>query len=113
VILTPIVRAESTPTNNGGGPCTNGAEKMPKRSLPSSQRRAQQGRLGGHTSRYYFHVHIGDVVERDTVGLEFANVNDAIAEAKQVRIVIMMEDGLNKLGLEVVDEIGCIVATVG
>jgi len=62
--------------------------------------------------RYYFHVHIGDKVERDTVGLEFSDLDDAIASAKQVRVEIVHEDHLDQLWLEIMDEDGRIVAKV-
>jgi len=62
--------------------------------------------------RYFLHVHVGDKVERDTIGLEFSNLNDAIAAAKQVRIEIMNEDDLDQLWLEVMDESGRVVAKV-
>ena len=61
--------------------------------------------------RYFFHVRIGDKTERDTVGLEFSDLEDAIAAAKQVRVDIMNEDDLDQLWLEIVDECGRIVAT--
>ena len=62
--------------------------------------------------RYFFHVHIGERVERDTVGLEFSDLEDAIAAAKQVRVDIMNEDDLDQLRLEIMDECGRIVAKV-
>ena len=62
--------------------------------------------------RYFLHVHVGDKVEHDTIGLEFSDLNDAITAAKQVRIEIMNEDDLDQLWLEVMDESGRVVAKV-
>jgi hypothetical protein len=63
-------------------------------------------------ARYFFHVHIGNKLEWDTVGLEFSDLDDAIAAAKQVRVDIMNEDNLAQLRLEIMDDSGRIVAKV-
>ena len=42
--------------------------------------------------RYFFHVHLGETIERDTIGLELPALDDAIANAEQARIEIMLED---------------------
>ena len=63
--------------------------------------------------RYFFHVHIGDKVEHDTIGLELPDVKDAIAEAQRARVEIMTEDDLDQLWLEIMDQTGQIVAKVG
>ena len=63
--------------------------------------------------RYFFHVHVGDKVERDPVGLEFSDLKDAIEEAQRARIEIMTEDDLDQLWLEIMDQSGLIVAKVG
>jgi hypothetical protein len=62
--------------------------------------------------RYFFHVHIGNKLELDTIGLEFSGLDDAIAAAKQVRVYIMNEDNLDQLRLEIMDDSGRIVAKV-
>ena len=62
--------------------------------------------------RYFFHVHFGKMIERDTVGLELSALDDAIADAEQARIEIMLEDALDELWLEIVDQSGSVVAMV-
>ena len=62
--------------------------------------------------RYFFHVHFGETIERDTVGLELSALDDAIADAEQARIEIMLEDALDELWLEIVDQSGSVVAMV-
>jgi len=63
--------------------------------------------------RYFLHVCIEGGVERDAVGLEFASLSDAVADAKLVRAGIMNEDRLKQLRLEITDESGCVLANVG
>ena len=63
--------------------------------------------------RYFFRVHVGDEgVAKDTIGLELANLGDAIAHANQARVEIMDEDALDRLWLEVMDQSGHVVARV-
>ncbi len=62
--------------------------------------------------RYFFHVHLGETVERDTMGLEFPTLDDAIADAKRARAEIMLEDALDELWLEIMDQSGKVVAMV-
>jgi hypothetical protein len=62
--------------------------------------------------RYFFHVHLGETIERDTIGLELSALDDAIADAEQARIEIMLEDALDELWLEIVDQSGSVVAMV-
>ncbi len=62
--------------------------------------------------RYFFHVHLGETIERDTIGLELSALGDAIADAEQARIEIMLEDALDELWLEIVDQSGSVVAMV-
>ncbi len=63
-------------------------------------------------ARYFFHVHIGESVGRDTMGLELPTLDDAIENAEKARIEIMLEDALDELWLEIMDQSGKIVATV-
>jgi hypothetical protein len=62
--------------------------------------------------RYFFHVHLGETIERDTIGLELPALDDAIANAEQARTEIMLEDALDELWLEIVDQSGSVVAMV-
>jgi hypothetical protein len=62
--------------------------------------------------RYFFHVHLGETIERDTIGLELSALDDAIADAEQARVEIMLEDALDELWLEIVDQSGSVVAMV-
>ncbi len=62
--------------------------------------------------RYFFHVHLGETIERDTIGLELSALDDAIADAEQARAEIMLEDALDELWLEIVDQSGSVVAMV-
>ncbi len=62
--------------------------------------------------RYFFHVHLGETVERDTMGLELPTLDDAIADAKRARAEIMLEDALDELWLEIMDQSGKVVAMV-
>jgi uncharacterized protein DUF6894 len=62
--------------------------------------------------RYFFHVHLDETVERDTIGLELPSLGDAVTAAENVRIEITIEDALDSLWLEVVDESGSMVALV-
>jgi hypothetical protein len=62
--------------------------------------------------RYFIHVHLGEAIERDTIGLELSALDDAIANAEQARIEIMLEDALDELWLEIVDQSGSVVAMV-
>jgi hypothetical protein len=63
--------------------------------------------------RYFIHVHIGDKVERDPIGLELSEVKDAIAEAQRAKIEIMTEDDLDQLRLQIMDQTGQVIAKVG
>jgi hypothetical protein len=63
--------------------------------------------------RYFFHVHLGEAIERDTIGLELPALDEAIANAEQARIEVMLEDALDdELWLEIVDQSGSVVAMV-
>ena len=62
--------------------------------------------------RYFFHIHLGEMIERDTIGLELSALDDAIADAEQARIEIMLEDALDELWLEIVDQCGSLIAIV-
>ena len=62
--------------------------------------------------RYFFHVHIGEKVGRDMMGLELPTLDDAIADAERARVEIMLEDALDGLWLEILDQGGKVVALV-
>jgi hypothetical protein len=62
--------------------------------------------------RYFFHVHLNGIVERDRVGLELGDLSEAISEAEQARRDIMREDAIVHLWLEVTDQDGCILAKI-
>ena len=62
--------------------------------------------------RYFFHVHIGESLSRDTMGLELPTLNDAVENAEKARIEIMLEDTLDELWLEIMDQSGKVVALV-
>jgi hypothetical protein len=62
--------------------------------------------------RYFFHVHIGEKVERDMIGLELPTLKDAVVNAEKARIEIMLEDALDELWLEIMDQSGKVVALV-
>jgi hypothetical protein len=64
-------------------------------------------------ARYYFDVHFDHAVRRDCDGLELENLDRAIAEANHARTEIMAEDQLMRLKIEIIDQEGRIVATVG
>jgi hypothetical protein len=66
----------------------------------------------GRMPRYFFHVHIGQSVSRDTMGLELPTLKDAISNAEKARIEIMLEDALDELWLEIMDQSGKVVALV-
>ena len=54
--------------------------------------------------RYFFHVHLGETVGLDVVGLELADLCQAIASAHRAIIEIMSEDGLGQLWLEIAEK---------
>ena len=62
--------------------------------------------------RYFFHIHIGEKVGRDTMGLELPTLDEAISDAERARIEIMLEDALDELWLEILDQSGKVVAFV-
>jgi hypothetical protein len=64
-------------------------------------------------ARYFFDVHFDHAVRRDCDGLELANLDQAIAEANHARTEIMAEDKLRHLKIEIIDQEGRVVATVG
>jgi hypothetical protein len=63
--------------------------------------------------RFFFNVHFDDHVARDPVGLEVPDLAEAVEEAEKARTAIMLEDELDRLWLEIVDEKGMTLATVG
>jgi hypothetical protein len=63
--------------------------------------------------RYFFNVHFKHHVARDPVGVEVADLAEAVEEAEKARTEIMHEDELDRLCLEIVDENGQVLASVG
>jgi hypothetical protein len=63
--------------------------------------------------RYFFNVHFDDHVARDPVGVEVADLADAVNQARKARAEIMYEDELARLWFEIVDEDGLVLTTVG
>ena len=63
--------------------------------------------------RYFFHMHFDGDVARDPIGIEVADLEQAIAEAKEARAEIMDEEAVDQLWLEIMDESGRILARVG
>ena len=63
--------------------------------------------------RYFFHMHFDGDIARDPIGIEVANLDDAIAQAKEARAEIMDEEALDHLWLEIMDESGRVLAKVG
>ena len=63
--------------------------------------------------RYFFHMHFDGDVARDPIGIEVADLEEAIAQAKEARAEIMDEEALDQLWLEIMDESGRILAKVG
>ena len=51
--------------------------------------------------RYFFHVHLGQAVGLDAVGLELADLCQAIASAHRAIVEIMNEDAIGQLWLEI------------
>ena len=64
-------------------------------------------------ARYFFDVHFDHAVRRDCEGLELRNLDQAIVEANHARTEIMSEDKLTRLKIEIIDQEGRVVATVG
>jgi hypothetical protein len=62
--------------------------------------------------RYFFHVHLNEILERDSVGLELADLPEAIVGAHLARIAIMREDAVDQLWLEITDRDGRILAKI-
>ena len=63
--------------------------------------------------RYFFNVHFDHHVARDPVGIEVADLTEAVNQAQMARAEIMHEDELVQLWLEIVDERGLVLAKVG
>ncbi len=61
---------------------------------------------------YFFHLHFDKAVARQPVGLDCPTLDDAIADAEQARVEIMVHDNLDKVWIEIADQDGHIVATV-
>jgi hypothetical protein len=62
--------------------------------------------------RYFFHVHMNQIVELDRLGLELASLPEAVIGAHRARIAIMREDSVDQLWLEIADETGRVVAEI-
>ena len=63
--------------------------------------------------RYFFHMYFDGDVARDPIGIEVADLEEAITQAKEARAEIMDEEALDQLWLEIMDESGRILAKVG
>ncbi|MTD93494.1 hypothetical protein GIW81_03990 [Hyphomicrobium sp. xq] len=63
--------------------------------------------------RYFFNVHFDHHIARDPVGVEVADLAEAVIQAQKARTEIMHEDDLVQLWLEIVDERGLVLARVG
>ncbi len=63
-------------------------------------------------ARYFFHVHCASATKLDLLGLELLCLEEALADAEEVRREIMLEDALDQLWFEVMDQNGHLVATV-
>src|SRR5688572_6300862 len=63
--------------------------------------------------RYFFNVHFDHHVARDPIGVEVADLVEAVNQARKARTEIMREDELARLWLEIVDERGLVLARVG
>ncbi|KAB2941758.1 MAG: hypothetical protein K8F92_11645 [Hyphomicrobium sp.] len=63
--------------------------------------------------RYFFNLHFDDGIARDPIGIEVADLDQAVAEAKKARIEIMDEEALDQLWLDILDENGRVLARVG
>jgi hypothetical protein len=63
--------------------------------------------------RYFFNVHFDHHVARDPIGVEVADLVEAVNQARKARTEIMHEDELARLWLEIVDERGLVLARVG
>jgi hypothetical protein len=55
---------------------------------------------------------LNDILERDSVGLELADLPEAIVGAHLARIAIMREDAVDQLWLEITDRDGRILAKI-
>ena len=62
--------------------------------------------------RYFFHVHLGQTMERDLVGLELDDLLEAVICAQRARAVIVIEDAVDQLWLEIADESGRVLAKI-
>jgi hypothetical protein len=62
--------------------------------------------------RYFFHVHLNEIVERDSVGIELEDLSETIAAAHIVRMDLMREDAIEQLWLEITDRDGRILAKI-
>ena len=62
---------------------------------------------------HFYNVHFDHHVARDPVGVEVADLAEAINQGQKARAEIMHEDELGQLWLEIVDEGGLVLARVG
>ena len=63
--------------------------------------------------RYFFNCYFDGAVARDPIGIEVADLEHGIAEAKSARAEIMDEEALDQLWLEIMGENGRVLAKVG
>ena len=62
--------------------------------------------------KYFFHRRRGSSVELDRMGVEFANLNEAVADARRARHEMMAEEDLDQLSIEIADHGGQVLAVV-
>jgi len=64
--------------------------------------------------KFYFHLHTGNQVERDSEGVEFPSLEAALADAHQAWREYLRDEGIDprQCHFEVTDEYGRLVAVV-
>ena len=62
--------------------------------------------------KYFFHRRRGSSIELDRMGVEFANLNEAVADARRARHEMMAEEDLDQLSIEIADHGGQVLAVV-
>ena len=62
--------------------------------------------------KYFFHSHRGSRVEVDHLGVEFANLDEAVADARRATHEMMAEEDLDQLSIEIADQSGRVLAVV-
>ena len=65
-----------------------------------------------HMPKFFFHSRRGSSVEVDRLGVDFANLQDAVADARRARHEVMAEEDLDQLSIEIADQSGRVLAVV-